>query len=100
MNNYIFFLKGAKLIQVQSIDAINKHKKSYIDGDEHEEDSKSLGTAAAMNALKLFTQGETGNQQGKGAFLGLALSEASKVCNLGCFYCPIFFFFSLYLSNT
>lgn len=61
-------------------DAINKYKKSYVDKDEDEENEKSLGTAAAMHALKLFNNGETGDKQGKGAFLGLALSEASKVC--------------------
>lgn len=61
-------------------DAIKKYKKSYVDKDEDEEDEKSLGTAAAMHALKLFNNGETGDKQGKGAFLGLALSEASKVC--------------------
>jgi len=41
--------------------------------------SNSLGSAAAMQALKKFTQGETGGNQSQGAFLGLALSEASKV---------------------
>ncbi|KAK7223632.1 hypothetical protein V2G26_011635 [Clonostachys chloroleuca] len=60
-------------------DAINKYKKSYVDKDEDEENEKSLGTAAAMHALKLFNNGETGDKQGKGAFLGLALSEASKL---------------------
>lgn len=58
---------------------MKKHKKSYVDDDDDDADDKSLGAAAAMQALKLFNQGETGDKQGKGAFLGLAMSEASKV---------------------
>lgn len=71
---------SANVIGGKLIDAIKKHKKTYVDQDDENDDSKSLGTAAAMQALKLFNQGETGNkQQGKGEFLGLAMSEASKV---------------------
>jgi hypothetical protein len=33
-----------------------------------------------MQALKLFNQGEAGGKQSKGALLGLAMSEGSKVC--------------------
>lgn len=57
---------------------MKKHKKSY-DDDDDEADENSLGPAAAMQALKLFNQGETGGKQSQGAFVGLALSEASKV---------------------
>ena len=60
-------------------DAIKKHKKTYVDDDDDKADARSLGTAAAMQALKMFNQGETGGKQSKGALLGLALSEASKV---------------------
>lgn len=59
-------------------DAVKKHKKAYQD-DDGDESEDSLGAAAALQALKLFNSGETGQKQGKGAFLGLALSEASKV---------------------
>lgn len=62
-----------------SEDAIRKHKKSYVDDDDGQADERSLGSAAAMQALKMFNQGETGSKQSKGAFLGLAMSEASKV---------------------
>lgn len=56
---------------------MKKHKKQYDDDDDADEDS--LGAAAALQALKMFNKGETGDKQSKGAFLGLAMSEASKV---------------------
>lgn len=61
-------------------DAVKKHKKTY-DDDDDDNDERSLGTAAAMQALKLFNKGETGSSGsgGQSAFLGLAMSEASKV---------------------
>jgi hypothetical protein len=59
-------------------DAVKKHQKTYNDDDERA-DENSMGTAAAMQALKLFNQGETGGKQSQGAFIGLALSEASKL---------------------
>lgn len=59
-------------------DAVKKHKKAYVDDDD-DEDENDLGAAAALQALKLFNSGETGEKQSKGAFLGLAMSEASKV---------------------
>lgn len=59
-------------------DAVKKHKKEYKDGD-GDADEKSLGSAAAVQALKLWNQGEAGDKQDKGSFLGLAMSEASKV---------------------
>lgn len=58
-------------------DAINKHKDAY-NNDSGDHDANSLGTAAAMQALKMFNQGGT-QKQSQGAFLGLAMSEASKV---------------------
>ena len=63
------------------LDAIKQHKSTY-DNDEPQQDSKSLGTAAAMQALKMFTQGQSSSSAGgnsQTAFLGLALAEASKV---------------------
>jgi hypothetical protein len=59
-------------------DAVRKHKKAY-DGNDSDADEDSLGTAAAIQALKLFNKGETGGKQSQGAFIGLALSEASKL---------------------
>lgn len=64
---------------LSSLDAIKKHKKTYEDS-EDEEDDKSMGTAAAMQALKLFNKGETkSSSSSQSAFLGLAMAEASKV---------------------
>ncbi|PNP66778.1 hypothetical protein FNYG_13508 [Fusarium nygamai] len=62
-------------------DAIKQHKNTYND-DDSQQDSKSLGTAAAMQALKMFTQGQGQSSTGANsqtAFLGLALAEASKL---------------------
>ncbi|KAL6701750.1 hypothetical protein J3F84DRAFT_343286 [Trichoderma pleuroticola] len=59
-------------------DAIRKHQETYEQGADNLS-SGSLGSAAALQALKKFTQGETGGNQSQGAFLGLALSEASKL---------------------
>ncbi|KAF5988954.1 beta-flanking [Fusarium coicis] len=64
-----------------SSDAIKQHKNTYND-DDSQQDSKSLGTAAAMQALKMFTQGQGQSSTGANsqtAFLGLALAEASKL---------------------
>ncbi|KAF7555054.1 hypothetical protein G7046_g6643 [Stylonectria norvegica] len=59
-------------------DAVRKHQKTYNDDDdENSTTESSLGTAAAMQALKLFNKGETGGSQS--AYLGLAMSEASKL---------------------
>ncbi|KAL7908624.1 hypothetical protein GGI35DRAFT_407726 [Trichoderma velutinum] len=59
-------------------DAIRKHQQTY-EQDADNLSSGSLGSAAAMQALKKFTQGETGGNQSQSAFLGLAMSEASKL---------------------
>ncbi|KAF7549812.1 hypothetical protein G7Z17_g6136 [Cylindrodendrum hubeiense] len=59
-------------------DAINKHKKTY-DDDDDDADENSLGTAAAMQALKLFNKGESTSSNSQSAYLGLAMSEASKL---------------------
>ncbi|KAF4978945.1 hypothetical protein FZEAL_4742 [Fusarium zealandicum] len=60
-------------------DAIRKHKKTY-DDDENDQDDRSMGTAAAMQALKLFNKGETqSSSNSQSAFLGLAMAEASKL---------------------
>lgn len=65
-----------------SVDAVNKHKKYFVDNDDNEQaDSRSLGAAAAMQALKKFNSGEEDKSSGKSEskFLALAMAEASKV---------------------
>ncbi|KAF4988337.1 hypothetical protein FDECE_15094 [Fusarium decemcellulare] len=63
-------------------DAIKQHKQAY-DSENEEEDNKSMGTAAAIQALKLFNKGEaqsgSGSSSSQSAFLGLAMAEASKL---------------------
>lgn len=56
---------------------VNQHKKTY-DDDDDDGDTNSLGVAAAMQALKKFNSGST-ESSSQGAFLGLAMSEASKL---------------------
>ncbi|KAF4505429.1 hypothetical protein G6O67_007381 [Ophiocordyceps sinensis] len=76
-------------------DVARKHKQTYQD-DSHG-DENSLGAAAAMQALKMFGQGgggdsssgnnnnsnnnnnNKGSQGGQGAFLAMAMAEASKL---------------------
>ena len=62
------------------IDAVRKHKQAY-NNDNDNQDEGSLGSAAAMQALKMFTQGggSSSGASSQSAFLGLAMSEASKV---------------------
>ncbi|GKT64454.1 beta-flanking protein [Colletotrichum tofieldiae] len=62
-------------------DAVKKHKKFFGDDDDDEKaDDKGLGAAAAMQALKMFSSGETGGQkQSQGGFAGLAMAEASRL---------------------
>ena len=38
-----------------------------------------MGSAAAMQALKKFSGGQSGGNQSQSAFIGLAMSEASKL---------------------
>ncbi|KAG6038078.1 hypothetical protein E4U41_004587 [Claviceps citrina] len=60
-------------------DAIKQHQHAYQN--DGKEDSSTLGTAAAMQALKTFTQSGNvaGSASGQGAFLGMAMAEASKL---------------------
>ncbi|OAA48550.1 beta-flanking protein [Metarhizium rileyi] len=62
-------------------DAIKQHQHAYEN--DGKGDSSSLGTAAAMQALKKFTQSSNSNSAssgtGQAAFLGMAMSEASKL---------------------
>ncbi|KAI1171769.1 hypothetical protein F4777DRAFT_34285 [Nemania sp. FL0916] len=64
-------------------EAVRTHKK-YFDGDDDDNDAddRSMGSAAAMQALKKFTNGESGNTaetSSQSAFVGLAMAEASKL---------------------
>ncbi|OAQ68407.1 beta-flanking protein [Pochonia chlamydosporia 170] len=60
-------------------DAIKQHQNVYQN--DGKGDSSSLGTAAAMQALKKFTQSDNSASSGQGqaAFLGMAMSEATKL---------------------
>ncbi|KAJ0316607.1 hypothetical protein COL5a_011512 [Colletotrichum fioriniae] len=65
-------------------EAVNKHKKYFGDDDDDDDDEKAddkgLGAAAAMQALKMFSSGQTGGQkQSQGGFAGLAMAEASRL---------------------
>lgn len=42
-------------------------------------DEQGLGAAAAVQALKLFNQGGSGQKETQGGFVALALAEASKL---------------------
>ncbi len=62
-------------------DAVQKHRKFFGgDDDGGEADSSGMGTAAAMQALKMFSGGSSSGSTSQGAFMALAMSEASKVC--------------------
>ena len=77
---------------------MRKHQQAYNDTDTA--DSSSLGVGAALQALKKFNGGATGDSQDKGAFMGLAMSEASKVrINLPK-YRLFFLFFRRRKTNT
>ncbi|KAI0390628.1 hypothetical protein F5Y17DRAFT_50888 [Xylariaceae sp. FL0594] len=65
-------------------DAVRKHKKYFEgeDDDDDDADDRSMGSAAAMQALKLFSSGQAGNDSkssSQSAFVALAMAEASKL---------------------
>ncbi|OTA91154.1 hypothetical protein M434DRAFT_397412 [Hypoxylon sp. CO27-5] len=68
---------------VDEDDAVKQHKRFFErDDDEDEADDRSMGSAAAMQALKMFTGGQSGNtaeSSSQSAFVGLAMAEASKL---------------------
>ncbi|KAI1656849.1 hypothetical protein F4813DRAFT_362044 [Daldinia decipiens] len=69
---------------VDEDDAVKQHKRFFErdDDNDNEADDKSLGSAAAMQALKLFTSGQSGSaneSSSQSAFVGLAMAEASKL---------------------
>jgi hypothetical protein len=60
-------------------DAVKKHMKFFGLGDDDEKaDSNSLGSAAAVEALKLFNSRDSTQKQSKGAYMAVAMAEASK----------------------
>ncbi|KAL7620277.1 hypothetical protein AAE478_009270 [Parahypoxylon ruwenzoriense] len=63
-------------------DAVKSHKRYYDKDDDDEADDRSMGSAAAMQALKMFTGGRSGSSHesnSQSAFVGLAMAEASKL---------------------
>jgi len=64
--------------------AVQSHQQFYGNGggSGQQADSGSMGSAAAMQALKMFTGGQSGNSQGgngQNAFVGMAMGQASKL---------------------
>jgi ABC-type uncharacterized transport system ATPase subunit len=64
--------------------AVNAHQQFFGGGanSNQQADPSSMGAAAAMQALKMFTSGGSGNTQSgnsQNAFVGMAMSQASKV---------------------
>ncbi|KAI0415926.1 hypothetical protein F5X98DRAFT_345319 [Xylaria grammica] len=67
---------------VDEDEAVRTHKKYYQDDEDHDADDQSIGSASAVQALKLFTSGESGNtakSSSQSAFVALAMAEASKL---------------------
>ncbi|KAI0109102.1 hypothetical protein GGR51DRAFT_512756 [Nemania sp. FL0031] len=68
---------------VDEDEAVRTHKKYFQgDDDDNDADDRSMGSAAAMQALKMFAGGESGNtakSSSQGAFVALAMAEASKL---------------------
>ncbi|KAI4158349.1 MAG: hypothetical protein LQ342_007518 [Letrouitia transgressa] len=79
------FLNGKKHeVDKEDLDeqgAVQAHQAAYGAGGQHS--SETLGQGAAMQALKMFTSGESGGHQGGGggqnAFIGMAMGQASKL---------------------
>ncbi|KAK9897352.1 hypothetical protein P389DRAFT_169113 [Cystobasidium minutum MCA 4210] len=57
------------------------HQQAYGQGNAGNLDSKSMGSAAALQALKRFTGGQQSpaSSSGQSALIGMAMSEASKL---------------------
>ncbi|KAI1106186.1 hypothetical protein F4804DRAFT_330556 [Jackrogersella minutella] len=70
--------------EVDEDDAVKQHKRFFNrdDDDEDEADDRSMGSAAAMQALKMFSGGQSGSSHegnSQSAFVGMAMAEASKL---------------------
>ncbi|KAH8682194.1 hypothetical protein BX600DRAFT_36680 [Xylariales sp. PMI_506] len=63
---------------VDEDDAVQQHQRFFGGGSGSDQaDSSSMGTAAAMQALKMFNGGGSGSSQSD--FIGLAMAQASKL---------------------
>lgn len=76
--------KKASLAQedIDEEDAVKQHRRHYEADDDNEVDDRSMGSAAAMQALKLFSgggSGSTASGNSQSAFVGIAMAEASKL---------------------
>jgi hypothetical protein len=64
-------------------DAVQSHQQFYGGGGGGQQAStNSMGSAAAMQALKMFSGGGSGNSQAgnsQNAFVGMAMGQASKL---------------------
>jgi len=76
---------GARKQQVAEEDldeeaAVSHHKKFFGSDDEPAEaTSGGMGSAAAVQALKMFSGGGGGSSGSQSEFIGLAMSQASKL---------------------
>ncbi len=67
--------------------AVQAHQQMYGGGEgsgDRQHNSESMGAGAAMQALKMFSGGDQGQQHGGGgggqnAFIGMAMGQASKL---------------------
>ncbi|RDW73113.1 hypothetical protein BP6252_07020 [Coleophoma cylindrospora] len=69
---------------VNEEEAVQSHQQFFGGGGGYSQpaESSSMGQAAAMQALKMFTGGQSGNSAGgnsQNAFIGMAMGEASKL---------------------
>ncbi|KAF9040459.1 beta-flanking protein [Hymenopellis radicata] len=66
---------------VDEEDATKAHKKAYEDGSASHLSASSMGSAAALQALKKFTSGSSGSSSGSSQtqLISLAMAEASKL---------------------
>lgn len=66
-------------------DAVRQHQQMYGGGQSGQQvGSGAMGSAAAMQALKMFTGGQGGQAQGgqggsQNQFIGMAMAQASKL---------------------
>jgi len=61
-------------------DAVRNHKKFFGNEDhDGESSSRSMGSAAAMQAMKMFSSGQAGGSNSQSQFVALAMGEASKL---------------------
>ena len=67
---------------IDESDMVQSHQQLYNDNDSSRaHDSNSLGAGAAIQALKMFSSGQSGGSSGgdQNAFIGMAMSQAAKL---------------------